>query len=153
MGGVLRGFQRFTLYFYSPSKPLPCSSGDNTFIVEKSILTFANHGCNGEYNIGSLITCYPNVTEQTATLYDVPTNRAVYDPFLDRREHTTDYMMVALSDIKAGEELLCNYVYLTVKDDEWWDEVQTLKRICNKKELGLIALSEAEKNNEFASSE
>ncbi len=122
-------------------------SGMNTFVVEKSILTFVNHGCNGEYNMQLLITRNPHVTEQNATLEDVPANRAVYDPFLDRNQHSTQYMMIALRDIKAGEELFCNYVYLTVEPDEWWDEVQVLKRICNKEELGLITLSETEKNN------
>ncbi len=68
-----------------------------------------------------------------------------YDPLIDRRDgggwNTVD---VALKDIAAGEEILCNYVFFTDKDLAWLNEVNTLKKICNGEEVGLIVKSEME---------
>ncbi len=139
-----------TSLFYFPSLT-PYLSGANTFMVEKSILTFINHGCNGEFNTLALNTLRPDVTEQNATPNDAPVKRFVYDPLLDRRQLSLEYMLKARKDIKAGEELFCTYVNMVVEVDEWWDYAQALKRMCNKEEVGLITLSEREKNSQAVS--
>jgi hypothetical protein len=49
---------------------------------------------------------------------------------------------VATRDIKAGEELLDNYVYYVSSRDEWFSESKELKDICNGVDVGYITKSE-----------
>ncbi len=116
--------------------------------MDSSILTFINHGCNGTYNVdfGSSISARESdyITEQNASMEDKKNNQVkMYDPLTDRRDvggwGTID---VALRDIAAGEEILCNYVFFTDNDEAWLKEVNVLKKICNGEEVGLIVQSE-----------
>jgi len=45
----------------------------------------------------------------------------------------------ALRDIKAGEELLNNYVFFSESFNEWILNVIHLKRMCNGEEVGPIS--------------
>jgi len=104
-------------------------------------MTFTNHGCNGTFN-GLDWRTYQNwkkgyewaiVTEQNATAdmheYD---RQEVYDIFIDRHvKHGALVYNVAKRDIKAGEELLDNYVFFVEQYDDWFHETTELKQICN----------------------
>jgi hypothetical protein len=103
--------------------------------VEPGIMSFLNHGCNGTYNTGMLLT----ETELTVELgrgpagivsYDIP----AYHPRMTRHfPSTPDDVNVALRDIPAGSELLDNYlVFGGVDNVEYWDEnLVDLKNMCS----------------------
>lgn len=115
--------------------------GDVGYSVEPSILTFTNHGCNGTYNQGLPMP----VTEMNASLTEMPTildesyaETYFYDPFTDRslmlhmhvNEHT-------LRDLKAGDELLDNYLsYLSV--DNWSQGLADYRAQCALQGVGEI---------------
>ena len=109
-------------------------------------MTFVNHGCKGDFNTDDMALAQsfnPDtvLNEQTATADDKPENRKPFDPFTDR--HSAIQKDVALRDIKAGEEITCNYMYFTSEED-WFYEVETLKNMCNGVDVGLITKAETE---------
>jgi hypothetical protein len=111
-------------------------------------MTFVNHGCNGSYNIDNAEP--DGITEQNFdTVTNIASEDKVYNPFSDRRrrgsESSFDY---ATRDIKAGEEILCNYLTLTADPKEQLEEAQKLKRICNGEEAGDITNFEEENRSE-----
>ena len=112
-------------------------------------MTFVNHGCNGTFNIDDKDLLNEDdpwgITEQNATPEDRSDDRDVYDPFVARHLISYDSQHSnALRDIKAGEEILCNYLHFTDANDEWFEEVEILKKICNGEEVGLITQAEEE---------
>ena len=108
-------------------------------------MTFMNHGCHGTYNVDSQDA--DGITEQN---YEKATkissdDQKLYNPYFDRHrrssESSYDY---ALRDIKAGEELFCNYLYFTENEEDWVEESEKLRRICNGQEVGDITNFEKE---------
>lgn len=90
------------------------------------------------------------ITEQNAKLSDYINYREEnynwddkYNAYRLRHVHhlCTRYEK-ALRDIKAGEEILTDYMDFQ-EGDEWYPEVQELKRICNKEVVGFITGKEA----------
>ena len=82
-------------------------------------MTFVNHGCNGTFNTLHWITheAWVNgderviVTEQNATVEHYKPHKKVYDISRDRHFAQAGISYdVATRDIKAGEEILCNYI-------------------------------------------
>jgi hypothetical protein len=98
-------------------------------------LTFTNHGCNGQYNIGDRLS----VNEMTMDLGVGPEgifddSHELYHPYLER--HYPKWScgeFVALRDIEAGEELLDNYLVFGGGDDirDWEENLQELKNLCS----------------------
>jgi hypothetical protein len=93
-----------------------------------------NHGCDGTYNTGLL----HNVTERTAVqgigaaANGYVEQRSMYNPFLDRTTYPwpgCDDRLRALRDIREGEEILENYMYLA-GTEYWEDNLQELKSMC-----------------------
>ncbi len=111
--------------------------------------TFVNHGCNGSFNIaGSPSKVEQTITEQNANESDQYSFRnddidwENYNPSrLRRLHHYNAIFEVALKDISAGEELFTDYLDF-VEGEDWWEEVQELKRICNGKDVGYITKRE-----------
>jgi len=125
--------------------------GGEEYFVEPTIMTFSNHGCNGTFNIieWSSEKEPDALTEQTATPSDyeehAPFQREFYDIFYDRHiAHNALTSEVAKRDIKAGEEILSDYLFLISSESEWNDYAKVLKRICNGEEVGDIAQAEEE---------
>ena len=116
--------------------------------MDSSIMTFANHGCNGTFNIDPLeFEENPGkiITENTAKPSDILdfNDRDLYDPVLDRNGLEVAAMfMLAVRDIKAGEELLTNYVFYTSSNDEWYSNVLGLREMCKGKAVGLVTQAE-----------
>jgi len=115
-------------------------------------MTFSNHGCDGSFNVLDWVT-YASwidgeeraiVTELNVTKDDYePFRDEVYDIFTDRHiMHSALTYVVASRDIKAGEEILSNYVFFVSSFDDWWDEVEELKRICRGEDVGFITMAE-----------
>ena len=109
-----------------------------------------NHGCNGSFNVDAL--GLDGATEQNFDTFNyTASGKSLYNPFLDRHRHSVeDTYDYALSDIKAGEELLCNYLFFTdVANEELWvKEAHKLRRICNGEEVGDITIFEEENQAE-----
>ena len=82
-------------------------------MVDPGIFTFANHGCKGTYNIGTKTNhteASVTVGEPVTSIYDGANDP--YNPYHERQFLSIDIAssLVALRDIRAGEELLDNYV-------------------------------------------
>lgn len=88
-----------------------------------------------------------SITEQNATESDYDSYSGdeglyEYSPHKSRHIHrisTTPEL--ALKDINAGDELFTDYLDLSV-GNEWWEEVEELKRMCNGEGVGLIEQTE-----------
>jgi len=118
-------------------------------------LTFSNHGCNGSYNIIDALSVTRNaerddLTEQNAEITDFPKLHSIFMPYVDRHMHHMEVAWLeTLRDIKAGEEIFCNYLFFTTSSAEkFYEETQVLKRICNGEEVGLITLSETKQSSD-----
>jgi hypothetical protein len=131
--------------------------GDVSNIVDPGITTFANHGCNGTYNVGDIL----EVTELTAdpeqmpdSLLGSPIETDFYDPFADRNYLTYATGSDKLTmDVKAGDEVLDNYVVHSVEED-WTEHIEGLKASCLFQIAGLVVEyenSKRTKNKRFKS--
>lgn len=112
-------------------------------------MTFANHGCNGNYNIfGSLEPLqypgYHNHTEQTVTLSDFQTYSPIFNPYFDRHVRRLECKFVEVfKDINPGDEIFSNYLFMTTSSPElFFEEAEVLKRICSGDEIGLVTQME-----------
>lgn len=121
--------------------------------MDSSILTFTNHGCNGTFNVinvefGEHDDPYA-ITEMTEHLSDTDDmdDRDLYDPVLDRRGLSINAKgEVAVRNIKAGEEILTNYVYYSSRGPGWTDSLKSLREMCTGEKAGLITeLEDTEK--------
>lgn len=100
-------------------------------------MTFANHGCNGSYNVGVKL----NETEATLDFGRGPSalhgygdeGPTVFNPFFERHfplEGCGDF--VTLRDIEAGEELLDNYIVFGGYDLDYFEaNLAELKQVCS----------------------
>jgi len=124
--------------------------GFDEFGVDSSILCFANHGCNGSHNIDewNYNDSENNLTEKNVTLEQIKKDnfRPVYDPYIDRHlPHMFNDIEYASRDIKAGEELLCNYVDYSSNEDEFVKDMADLRAVCNGIRKGYVTSLEEKK--------
>jgi len=123
--------------------------GLTEWFVDSSIFTFINHGCNGTFTIDDME--YDGLTEQNAELSSFKDKeRETFDPFMDRHYiQNKNSPSFTLRDIKAGEEILCNYLFFTEENNEvWFEDAQELKRLCNNEDLGFVSkLEQSTVNN------
>jgi len=80
------------------------------------------------------------------------TRLGAYDPYSERHYprwegHATCEQLRALRDIRAGEEILCNYLTMGGEDEFEWDQnIKELKRMCSGQVTG-VAAYESEKRD------
>jgi spermidine synthase len=105
------------------------SFGEREVFVDSGALTFVNHGCNGTYNIGQE-TDFDESTVNLDALPDIVSgkNSAKYSPMIER--HLFHSPVHALRDIKAGEEILDNYLAFTSEEESWKQDVTDLRELC-----------------------
>jgi len=118
--------------------------GEEEYGVDSGIHTFVNHGCKGTFNIDTVVSNNTYYTEETTDLdgfkKQVNEYDAVFDPYVDRHLFSIlNEYDVAIRDIKAGEEILCNYMSFTTKVEHVETEVKQLKAMCAGDLDGLIA--------------
>jgi hypothetical protein len=115
--------------------------GEVAYSVEPSILTFTNHGCNRTFNQGMVLP----VTEMDADLDHMPdilygnvAETYFYNPFIDRNLFLIMHVNeVTLKDVKAGDELLDNYLsYLS--EENWASGVTDYRAQCALQGVGEI---------------
>jgi len=122
--------------------------GDKSNVVDSSILTFMNHGCNGTYNHAHLGQSY-EFNEFTADDSEMPEeygeDRSVYNPALDRN---TPFWLSSLDlttrDISAGEELLTNYLAFVGHSSDWKDDILDLRAQCSGQDVGDVTTYETQ---------
>jgi hypothetical protein len=120
--------------------------GDSSFIVDASMLTFTNHGCNGTNNYGVKLS----VTEGTASpdvmppdLYYTEEESAIYNPYAERNHlMLIGALDVVNRDVEAGEELFDEFLkYL--HEDNWKWGVEHFRTMCAGQSLGVVSGYEA----------
>jgi hypothetical protein len=108
-------------------------------------MTFVNHGCNKTYNTGG----ESSIDELTSDVDVFPDNlngrshaqTSTYNPVVDRHlRHAADY---SLRDIKAGEEILDNYLAFIGNEKDWASDVQHLRDLCSGHTIGTVTEYEA----------
>jgi len=104
--------------------------GKPEVVVDSSILTFANHGCNGQYNIGEVT----EFNEFTANTEVMPENvrgkkSSKFSPVIDR--HLFHHSIQAIKDMSAGDEILDNYIVFTSDEEDWAADVVALRNECS----------------------
>lgn len=121
--------------------------GTHHWSVDSNIAFFMNHGCNGTYNFGEE---YSPTTEDNADLTSIPseydTTANVYSPVIERhlRAYTSGPDRT-LRDIKAGEEILANYLAYVADKEGWKEDVLSLRGQCRGHTLGEISEYEIER--------
>mmetsp|Transcript_21435 Transcript_21435/g.44064 ORF Transcript_21435/g.44064 Transcript_21435/m.44064 type:complete len:372 (+) Transcript_21435:1-1116(+) len=110
--------------------------GAPEYMVDSGIMTFVNHGCNGSANAGE-IGVDNAVTEMTADAAAMPRahgrisadsiHHVAMDRHLNQVMSDGDYSM---RDIKAGEEILNNYLDFTGDAADWEKDVMEMRRWC-----------------------
>jgi SET domain-containing protein len=114
--------------------------------VDSSILTFVNHGCHDSFNIDDAEVLMPSyITDESDSSQESEESDYgfTFSPPLSRRVLTHAISIdAALRDIKAGEELFCNYSFFAQKEnsESWADE---LRELCHgNKSSGLVTREE-----------
>lgn len=113
--------------------------GEASAFVDSSFLTFMNHGCNGTSNYGK--EEQGDITEWSADpdtfLPHLSFNRrqrgdSIFDPVLDRNfyELVIDGD-ITTKDIKAGDEILDNYLRMIGTEADWNHDVVMLRKMCS----------------------
>lgn len=123
--------------------------GEKSNIVDSSILTFINHGCNGTYNHAHLGDSY-ELHEFSADVSKMPEeyqeDRSVYNPVRDRNiPFWSSSLDFTTRDISAGEELLTNYLAFVGHASDWKYDLLHLRAQCNGKDVGDVTSYETAK--------
>ena len=110
--------------------------GAPEYRVDTSIMCFVNHGCHGSVNMGEE-GVDDAVSEMTADASAMPIvhgrvpggsiHHIAQDRHLNQVMNGGDYSM---RDIKAGEEILNNYLSFTGDEDDWENDVNEMRQWC-----------------------
>jgi hypothetical protein len=103
-------------------------------VVDSSPMTFVNHGCKGTNNIGEV----SELNEFTLDLDRMPEefmmkgHSSTYNPAADRNlRHYIAGGETSIKPIKAGEEILDNYLFFIGEEESWTEDVQQLRDQCS----------------------
>ena len=124
--------------------------GGEECFVDSSILTFVNHGCRGSYNIGEE-TPFDEFSADPDSLDYVSAGRShkgtsTFNPVVDR--HLRFQPDVSLREIKAGEEILDNYLDFVGLPEYWTKDVMDLRALCSGQAVGQVTNYERGNFNE-----
>lgn len=133
-------------------------AGGPAYSVDPGIFTFINHGCNG-----TQVITFPNLPKWEVTEMDVDPSfqdPELYQPIFSSEETNTfvhrnwflifTSLDVASRDIKAGEEILDNYLnYYTEKN--WETGVKFLQQQCANQAAGPVTQYESKQKPEASS--
>lgn len=112
--------------------------------VDATLLTFANHGCNGTNNVGERLTFNEATLEvgtPVSSHYDGGYD--MFNPFAERH-YLSMYCLesTASVDINAGEEIFDNYLTLAGDHQHDFDlNLEEIKGLCSGSK-GLVSLYE-----------
>ena len=120
------------LYMYGYGYYESLGAGHEHIRVDSSSLTFVNHGCRGTYNMG----IHTNVTEATADPKHPPSQvqllqqlgrDGAYNPAVIR---DTEFSSTSIRPLVAGEELLDNYLGYITHPQQWREDIEELRAMC-----------------------
>lgn len=145
-----RGYKANAVWNYADGYGWQASYvGEGHYYVEPNVLTFSNHGCNGTFNTidGTSDKKFQqrrHLTEQNAEPSDFSSFNFILNPYYERHLHHMEMGYIEASrDVYVGDELFMNYLFYTTSSaQDFYEESQALKRICNGDEVGLITLNE-----------
>lgn len=124
------------------------SLGRPEWFVESGILSFANHGCGGTWNAGPATRLDPRAhghecrraeveVETRSESDEGPSSRWTepcgigHDPVVDRhRTQVNSVVTTALRDLRAGEEILTNYLPYVKNSDDREAYARELRTMC-----------------------
>ena len=105
-------------------------------------MTFSNHGCNGSYNYGDEFLTLTEGTMDLSSEEIPPDHDCTAIPYSPIQERHLRQMLssgdVALREIKAGEEILVNYVTYA-NPEEWTEEIKKLRDQCAGGAVGEVS--------------
>jgi hypothetical protein len=113
--------------------------------VDSALLTFVNHGCQSGYNVG-VVTDFDEFTTNTDVMLDELSGKShqgtsTFNPVVDR--HLTYHGFMNIRDIKAGEEILDNYLAFISSEEDWAHDVIDLRNQCSGLASGEVTEYEA----------
>ena len=113
--------------------------------MDSALLTFANHGCKSAYNIGE-VTDFDEFTANTDVMLDELSGKShqgtsTFNPVVDR--HLTHTGFMNIRDIKAGEEILDNYLNFISSEEDWAHDIISLRNQCSGLASGEVTEYEA----------
>jgi SET domain-containing protein len=102
--------------------------------VDSGLFTFVNHGCKGTYNIGDVTDFDEFTITNTQVIPDELSGKShqgtsTFNPVVDR--HLTYIGFMNIRDIKAGEEILANYLTFYASEEDWSRGVIDLRNQCS----------------------
>lgn len=116
--------------------------------VDSGVMTFANHGCKGTYNIGhpSAVNEMQYLSGRGFSSLGIKDRDEVFSPFWDRHFPDLYTDSTPRREIQAGEELLDNYLALDGSYDgsRLADHVEELSLMCSGQLVGLVTEYEEE---------
>jgi hypothetical protein len=128
--------------------------GEPGFSVDPNIMTFINHGCNGTYNMAKRLPYTElDVMEERMPpeIAFEPIDSSVYNIFIDRSIFILTNAYDRLTrDVKAGEELLDNYL-LYLNEENWKTGLLDYRTQCLKQAQGAIGVYETQTKEETSS--
>lgn len=131
------------------------SQGENPEnTVDSGILTFVNHGCRGSYNMGKS-TPFDEFTADVHIIGDEFSGKShlgttTFNPVVDRHlRYQADH---SLRKIKAGQEILNNYLNFVGKKEFWASSVEELRAQCSSNAVGDVSKNEASNSKQGSGS-
>ena len=114
-----------------------------------------NHGCNGRHNYGSLLRegriyevgHYSSVIYDASLQSEETANEGIFhddevvffNVVVDRHmEHDRCGYDGSLKDIKSGEEMFTNYLFMTAEKENFGDTIRELVEQCSEKKAGIV---------------
>jgi hypothetical protein len=100
--------------------------------VDSGIVAFINHGCNGTFNVGIESEWHElNIDEDGEIPEDYPFyGVAPYNPHIDRNLRRDQSVSQNSKPVKAGEELLENYLSFG-GEEKFMDDMIELRKECS----------------------
>jgi hypothetical protein len=108
--------------------------------VDSGLQTFANHGCRGTNNVG-VVTNFDESTVNTGVMPHELSGKShqgtsIFNPVVDR--HLIHFGDRTIRDIKAGEEILDNYLDFFSVEKYWAEDVINLRNQCSGLAFGEV---------------
>jgi SET domain-containing protein len=108
--------------------------------VDSGLQTFANHGCKGTNNVGE-VTDFDESTANTDVMPDELSGKShqgtsTFNPVVDR--HLTHFSDRTIRDIKAGEEILDNYLAFISSEEYWAEDIINMRNQCSGVAFGEV---------------
>ena len=130
-------------------------------VVDSTIATYINHGCNGTSNFGDIdeFLCVedPACTLVSENSYELSNGmksdvKRINNMSFAYNRHDTflnSGFDIALRNVSSGEEILTNYLYYATNDDDFNAGIHDLKQQCRGAKQGEVTTYTRAKRDEL----